>query len=139
MKLSQHVSVGGHNGKHNLNENYRASLDHVQGDLSQGNVTLRHENLKRVYSELFGDAVEEYNARQKRADRRIGDYYEKVRDDARGHKGAQNKDGKRIAYEQVVGIGSRDTFHASDPANVELAKKVYGDYGREFESRFPNL
>lgn len=139
MKLSQHVSVGGHSTKHNLSKDYRASLDHVQGDLTASNVTIRSEGLRRVYSELFGEAVEEYNAKQRRADRRIDDYYAKVRDDARGHKGVQNKDGKRLAYEQVVGIGNRDTFHASDPANVELAKRIYGEYVAEFESRFPNL
>ena len=139
MELSQHVSVGGHSTKHNLDNDYRATLDHIVGELSGGNVTLRSERLEKVYSDLFDDALKAYNAKQKRASRRIDSYYEKVRDDARGHKGVQNKDGKRLAYEQVVGIGNRDTFHASDPANVELARKVYGEYVTEFEKRFPHL
>lgn len=139
MQLSQHVSVGGHSTKHNLDNSYRATLEHVSPDLSEQNMTLRSDSLKSVYAELFGDAVKEYNAKQKRKDRKIEDYYEHVREDARGRKGAQNKDGKRLAYEQVVGVGNRDTFHASNPENVALAKKIYGDYVTEFEKRFPHL
>ena len=139
MKLSQHVSVGGHSTKHNLVNSYRAELDHVDPSLSDGNITLRSDGLQAVYSELFDDAVKEYNDKQKRKSRKIGDYYEKVRDDARGRKGVQNKDGKRLAYEQVVGIGNRDTFHASNPANIELAKAVFGEYVDKFEKKFPQL
>lgn len=137
--MSQHVSVGGHSSKHNLDKSYRAELEHVDPALSDLNVTLKHDGLKAVYTELFGQAVKDYNAKQKRAGRKIESYYERVRDDARGHKGVQNKDGKRLAYEQVVGIGNRKTFHASDPANVELAKAVYADYLKEFEVRYPHL
>lgn len=137
--FSQHVSTGGHSSKHNLREDYRATLEHVDGSMSHLNEVLVADGLRAVYTELFGDAVKEYNARQKRNDRKIEDYYARVRDDARGHKGVQNKDGKRVAYEHIVGVGNRDTFSPSDPANIELAKAVYTDYLHAFQEQFPQL
>ena len=43
------------------------------------NITYCQENIKAVYHELFDEALERYNAKQTRADRRIEDYYEKIR------------------------------------------------------------
>jgi hypothetical protein len=36
-------------------------------------------DIKKVYHELFDEALERYNAKQKRSDRRIDNYYEKIR------------------------------------------------------------
>ncbi len=38
-----------------------------------------NENIKGVYYELFDEVVERYNEKQKRKDRDIDDYYEKIR------------------------------------------------------------
>ena len=38
-----------------------------------------HEDIKAVYHELFDEALERYNAKQKRSDRKIENYYEKIR------------------------------------------------------------
>ena len=35
--------------------------------------------LKQVYHKLFDEALERYNAKQKRKDRMIDNYYEKIR------------------------------------------------------------
>jgi len=37
------------------------------------------ENIKTVYQELFGEALKKYNAKQTRSDRRISNYYDKIR------------------------------------------------------------
>ena len=49
------------------------------------NVTYRSDNIRDFYNELFGQALASYNARQKRKDRMISDYYEHIR------KGKQEK------------------------------------------------
>ena len=38
-----------------------------------------HENIKTVFHELFDEALKRYNDKQTRADRKIEDYYEKIR------------------------------------------------------------
>ena len=43
------------------------------------NVEYCNENVKDVYHELFDEALARYNEKQTRSDRRIDDYYEKIR------------------------------------------------------------
>ncbi len=43
------------------------------------NVDYCNENIKKVYHELFDEALQRYNEKQTRADRCIVDYYEKIR------------------------------------------------------------
>ena len=40
--------------------------------------TIIHQDIRDAYDEIFGEAVEEYNSKQKRADRKIKNYYEKI-------------------------------------------------------------
>ena len=42
------------------------------------NITLIHEDIQQVYHKLFDKALDEYNAKQKRKDRQIKSYYEKI-------------------------------------------------------------
>ena len=55
-----------------------------------------------VYHELFDEALERYNAKQKRSDRKIENYYEKIR------QGKQEK----LFYEVIFQIGNRDDMNA---------------------------
>ena len=41
------------------------------------NVEFCHAEIEEVYHELFDEALERYNAKQKRNDRKIDNYYEK--------------------------------------------------------------
>lgn len=45
---------------------------HIKSDLTRLNVDKPHENFYEVYDRLFGKAIEEYNSKQKRKDRKIG-------------------------------------------------------------------
>ncbi len=47
------------------------------------NITYKKESLTDKYHELFDKAVEEYNAKKTRADRRISDYLEHIRSPSR--------------------------------------------------------
>ena len=54
--------------------------------------------MKDVYHELFDEAIERYNAKQKRKDRKIEDYYEHIRT------GKQEK----VFHEAIFQIGNKD-------------------------------
>ena len=67
-------------GRGSVNHNSRKfHAENTVPERSYLNVEYCNENIKDVYHELFDEAVERYNAKQKRSDRRIDDYYEKIR------------------------------------------------------------
>ena len=67
-------------GKGSVNHNSRKSkAENVDGERTHLNVDYCSEPIRQVYHKLFDEALERYNARQTRADRRIDDYYEKIR------------------------------------------------------------
>ena len=65
-------------GKGSVNHNTRAfTAKNVDKNRSVDNVEFRQEDIKHVYHKLFDEALERYNAKQKRKDRVIDNYYEK--------------------------------------------------------------
>ena len=73
-------TISGMMGKGSVNHNTRAfSAKNVDKERSRDNVDFCHEDIKAVYHELFDEALERYNAKQKRSDRKIENYYEKIR------------------------------------------------------------
>lgn len=100
----------------------------VNRDKISDNITYKKESLADKYHELFDKAVEEYNAKKTRADRKISDYLEHI------SKSKQEK----LFYEIVVQIGDRDDCGIGKE-NSEAAKKMLDEYMREFEKRNPNM
>ena len=92
------------------------------------NITYKKQNIREFYSELFGEALAEYNSRMKRRDRIIADYYEHIR------KGKQEKTFEEI----VVQFGDINDCSVGSE-NGELAKQILDQYMRGFETRNPNL
>ena len=92
------------------------------------NITYKKQNIREFYSELFGEALAEYNSRMKRRDRIISDYYEHIR------KGKQEKTFEEI----VVQFGDINDCSVGSE-NGELAKQMLDQYMRGFETRNPNL
>lgn len=75
MKRTISVEVG----KGSVNYNSRKfKAENVDGARSHLNIDYCNERIRDVYQMLFGAAQERFNARQKRADRRIPNYYEKI-------------------------------------------------------------
>ena len=71
-------TISGMMGKGSVNHNTRAfSTKNVDRERSVNNVKFCHKSIKKVYHELFDEAQERYNAKQKRSDRKIDSYYEK--------------------------------------------------------------
>lgn len=92
------------------------------------NITYKKQNIREFYSELFGEALAEYNSRMKRHDRIIPNYYEHIR------KGKQEKTFEEI----VVQFGDINDCSVGSE-NGELAKQMLDQYMRGFETRNPNL
>lgn len=71
-------TISGMMGKGAINHNTRAfNAKNVDPERSIYNVQFCNTSIKKVYHELFDEALERYNAKQKRSDRKIDNYYEK--------------------------------------------------------------
>ena len=117
-------------GKGSLNHNNRTFVaKNVDENRIRNNVCYEKKSLKKLYHELFDEAVEEYNAKQKRKDRRIDDYYEKI------EIGKQEK----LFHELIFQIGNKDDMSALNPEDVKLAKDIFSEYMEAFQERNPNL
>ena len=118
-------TISGMMGKGSVNHNTRAfSAKNVDKERSRDNVEFCHEDIKAVYHELFDEALERYNAKQKRSDRKIENYYEKIR------QGKQEK----LFYEVIFQIGNRDDMNARSEEG-QLAKQILIDFMTDFQSR----
>lgn len=116
-------------GQGSVNHNSRKfHAKNTDPERSHLNVTYCQENIKTVYRELFDEALERYNAKQTRADRRIEDYYEKIRS------GKQEKP----FHEIILQVGNRDDMSA-DSEEGQLAAAVLDEYMKGFQERNPQL
>lgn len=67
-------------GKGSVNHNSRKfKAENVDGSRTHLNIDYCNEPIKKIYHELFDEALKIYNEKQTRADRRIENYYEKIR------------------------------------------------------------
>ena len=122
-------TISGMVGKGSVNHNTRAfTAKNVDSDRSGANVHFCNEDIKQVYHKLFDEALERYNAKQKRKDRVIDDYYEKIR------QGKQEK----LFHEVIFQIGNKDDMNAKSEEGL-LAKKILTEFMDEFQARNPNL
>ena len=116
-------------GKGSLNHNSRKfHAKNTDPERSCLNVEYCNENVKDVYHELFDEALAQYNEKQTRSDRRIDDYYEKIRF------GKQEKP----FHEIILQIGDKDNMGAKTE-NGQLAAKVLDKYMQDFQRRNPTL
>ena len=97
------------------------------------------ENITVSYDKLFGKAVDEYNSKQKRSDRKIkGSYFEHLFHHAPCSTVLESPNGQKSFYEDVVQIGTKDdTGSGSDDG--ERARFVLSDYMKDFQRRNPNF
>lgn len=116
-------------GKGSVNHNSRKfKAENVDGERSYLNIDYCNKNIKDVYHELFDEALQEYNAKQTRNDRKINDYYNKI---------ANSKQEKPF-HELILQIGDRDSMSA-ESENGELAKQILDEYFSGFQERNPQL
>ncbi len=116
-------------GKGSVNHNSRKFLaENVDGERTHLNIDYCDENIKVVYHELFDEALKRYNDRQTRADRKIEDYYEKIRSSKQ----------EKPFHEIILQIGNKDDMSA-DSEEGRLAAAVLDEYMRGFRERNPQL
>ena len=121
-------TISGMIGAGSLAHNRRAFVaENVDRERVHLNIKYCDENLKTVYHELFDQAVERYNE-GKRNDRKITDYYEKIR------QGKQEK----LFHEVIFQIGNREDM-AVGTSEGNLAVKVLDEYVKDFNKRNPTL
>ena len=125
MKRTISAMVGQGSVNHNSRKFHAKNTDPERSHL---NVTYCQENIKMVYHELFDKALERYNAKQTRADRKIENYYEKIRS------GKQEKP----FHEIILQVGNKDDMSA-DSDEGRLAAAVLDEYMKAIQERNPNL
>ena len=125
MKRTISAMVGHGSVNHNSRKFHAKNTDPERSHL---NVTYCQENIKAVYHELFDEALERYNAKQTRADRRIENYYEKIRSSKQ----------EKPFHEIILQVGNKDDMSA-DSDEGQLAAAVLDEYMKAFQERNPNL
>ena len=116
-------------GKGSLNHNNRTfTAKNVDKERSKCNKVYVRESIKQVYHSLFDEALEAYNAKQTRADRRIDNYYEKIRTSKQ----------EKLFHELIVQIGNRDDTNCGMVESV-YAQSALEEYMMGFQERNPNL
>ena len=113
------------NGEGSIGHNTRRFIaDNVDASRTKNNITLIHEDIKQAYHKLFDKALKEYNAKQKRKDRQIKSYYDKI---------SRSKQ-EKLFYEVIVQIGNRDDTGVGS-SSAEVATWVLKDYVKKFQLR----
>ena len=116
-------------GKGSINHNSRRfKAENIDADRTRFNKSYCDEPVKQVYHDLFDEALERYNSKQTRVDRRIDDYYEKIRTSKQ----------EKLFYEVILQIGNKDNM-AAISEDGQLAAKVLAEYMLDFQKRNPNL
>lgn len=111
----------GHNNREFIASNVDKSRTHE-------NIIFVREDIQKIYHELFDNALEEYNTKQKRKDRRIKNYYEHIN---------RSKQEKPF-YEVIFQIGNTEDTHCGT-REAELATKVLTDFVNGFQKRNPHI
>ena len=116
-------------GKGSVNHNSRKfHAKNIDPKRSHWNVEYCNQDIREVYHELFDGALERYNAKQTRKDRKIEDYYEKIRS------GKQEKP----FHEIILQIGNKDDMGAKT-AEGQMAAKILDEYMKGFQERNPTM
>ena len=118
------------NIKHNnreLTKNEMRTNKHIDESRSDNNIFLKQRDIKEVYQEQFSEALQKYNDKQRRNDRKIDDYFEHI----------SNSKKTMVQQEMIVQLGTKDDFEKQE--DREIAKVILNDYYKEFEKRNPQL
>ena len=125
---SMGVTISTHNGsavarEHNIRNPKVVSKEaHIKPN---GKFEIWHDEKPRdAYNRLFGQALEEYNNKQKRSDRKIRDYYNHICNDKMKHP----------VYEMIIAVGNRD-----NTVDEETGYSVLRAFYDGWKQRNPNL
>jgi len=132
MEIENEVTISTHNGsqvarQHNLrNPKVIVKEDHIDPN-GHFEVWL-DEDPKEAYERLFGEAVRAYNAKQKREDRQITDYYKQICEDSK----------KKPVYELIIGIYGKKA-DGTPICSKNDGKRILRAFTEDWERRNPHL
>ncbi|MEK4711189.1 plasmid recombination protein [Bacillus sp. FSL R10-2780] len=123
-------------GSISFNQSHQSSLSHNNRENMHGNpgidpsrldenIYFVQKDIRSVYKDVFQEAVDKYNEKQKRNDRKIDDYYDKIHKDDKTHE----------QRELVVAVGEGK----DDPKYRGAKKEALKQYAEAFQKRNPNL
>ncbi|UKS63454.1 plasmid recombination protein [Bacillus toyonensis] len=115
-----HQSSLSHNNRENIYGNPGIDLSRLDE-----NIYFVQNDIRSVYKDVFQEAVDKYNEKQKRNDRKIQDYYDKIHKNEKTHE----------QRELVVAVGEGK----DDPKYREAKKEALKQYAEAFQGRNPNL
>lgn len=116
-------------GKGSVTHNSRSfTAENVDSERTHLNIDYCNEPIKKVYHELFDEALKQYNDKQKRKDRKISDYYKHI------ESGKQEK----LFHEIIFQIGNKEDMSATGE-HAELARTLLDEYYQGFQERNPYL
>lgn len=119
-----------HNNRELTEKEFRSDAHkHIKREKSKYNIQIFKRDIKDVYHELFDDALNAYNAKQKRKDRKIDDYYKHVQK-------SKNLDLQR---EFIVAVGNKADWEKLSIEEKKEVGEVLARYVRDFNERHNNM
>lgn len=115
------ITIGGGDIRHN-NRLFRPSnVDHSR---TPDNITLAREDIQDAYHRLFNDSVTKYNESQKRNDRKIKNYFDKI---------YRSKKEKPF-YEFIAQVGNQ-----GDQPDQKKCVEILEDFHKMMQKDYPNM
>lgn len=119
-----------HNNRELTEKEFKSDAHrHIQREKSKYNIQIFKRDIKDVYHELFDDALNTYNAKQKRKDRKIDDYYKHVQK-------SKNLDLQR---EFIVTVGNKADWEKLSFEEKQEVGEALERYVRDFNERHDNM
>lgn len=88
----------------------------------------KHESVRQAYRRLFDESMQRYNKSQTREERKITNYYNKIK----------NSEIQNPAYEMIIGIYGKDE-NGVQQCSDELGKQIMREFVDTWQERNPNL
>lgn len=123
VKMNKAATNIPHNNRQLTEEEYKQPAhEHIIREKSSDNIVIRQSTIQEAYKEVFGEAVEEYNAKQKRKDRKIDDYYLHV----------YHSKTLDLQREMIIGLGNKEDWeklgYEKKKEAGQLIKEVIEDF-----------
>lgn len=115
------ITIGSGDIRHNNRLFKPSNVDHSR---TPDNITLVRENIQDAYHNLFNESVIKYNENQKRNDRKIKNYFDKI---------YRSKKEKPF-YEFIVQVGNQN-----DQPDQKKCKKILEEFNQMLQKDYPNM
>ena len=119
-----------HNNRELTEKEFRSDAHkHIKREKSKYNIQIFKRDIKDVYHELFDDALNSYNEKQKRKDRKIDDYYKHV----------QKSKNLELQREFIVTVGNKADWEKLSFEEKQEVGEALERYVRDFNERHSNM